>query len=162
MRRYAFTRVPVSLALLFAGSLVQAGDVISSVDKDGNVTFSDHVPVNAVTSKEVRVETIQPSQEGMAATLETTRQLNEEAEKTREQIENMRKTRQEQAEKRRGRIEAQRQLSRGEAVEPLQERGGVVIDGEEFGPEYRQYLEQLHEAEYGSGEGSNEYRESAE
>lgn len=144
MRPLASIIIPLSL-LLLAGSHALAEKIIGSVDQKGNVTFSDHVPAGAVKSREVKVDPIYPSQESLEATRETTQQMIDAADQSREDLENVRKTREELAEKRRSRMEADQQRTQEAIVVPPGD--GYVIDDESYTPEYQDYFEQLQEIE---------------
>lgn len=135
----------ISASLLLAGSSVCAEKIFGSVDQKGNITFSDHVPVGAVKSKEVNVDPSYPSQESQEATRATTRQMIDAADQNREEIENTRKTRKEVVEKRRSRIEADQQGSQQAPVVPP--GNGYVIERDGYAPEYQDYFEQLQEVE---------------
>ena len=123
----------ISVPLLLAGGSTWAEKIISSVDRKGNVTFSDRVPADAVKSREIKVDPVNPSQESQDATRETTQQMIDAADRSREDIENVRKTREELVEKRRSRLEAEQQRSQETAVVPpgdryVIDRGGYITD----------------------------------
>ncbi len=122
-----FTITLISASLLFAGSSTWAEKIIGSVDQKGNVTFSDHVPAGAVKSREVKVDPVIPSQESQEATRETTQQMIDAADQSRDDVENVRKAREELVEKRRSSMEADQQRSQKATVVPSRDR--YVIDG---------------------------------
>ena len=116
----------ISVSLLFAGSSTWAEGIIGSVDKKGNVTFSDRVPEDAVKSKEVKVDPVYPSQASQEAARATTQQMIDAADQSRESVENVRAVREELAEKRRISIEADSQ--RSQEMAPVSPDDGYVID----------------------------------
>ncbi len=123
----------ISASLLLAGSFTWAEKIIGSVDKKGNVTFSDHVPAGAVKSREVRVDPVIPSQESQDATRKTTQQMIDAADQSSEDIENARKAREELVEKRRSSMQANQQKSQETTVVPsgdryVIDRGGYITD----------------------------------
>lgn len=131
MKLFALTLI--SASLLLAGSSTWAENIISSVDEKGNVTFSDRVPANAVKSKEIKIDTVSPSQESQEATRANTQQMIDAADQSREDIENARKAREDLAEKRRSSLEADQQRSQEATVVPSRERyvidrGGYITD----------------------------------
>ena len=123
----------ISASLLLAGNSTWGEKIIGSVDQQGSVTFSDRVPANAVKSKEIRIDTAQPSQGSMEATRENTQQMIDAAAQSREDIENVRKAREDLAQQRRSSIEADQQRLQETTAPPP---GGVyVIDGNVYAPE---------------------------
>jgi len=125
----------ISASLLLAGSSTWAEGIIGSVDKKGNVTFSDHMPADAVKSKEVKVDPVYPSQASQEAARATTQQMIDAADQSREGVENVRAIREELVEKRRSSIEADSQRSQEMAPVPpndgyVIDRGGYVTDRE--------------------------------
>jgi hypothetical protein len=131
MKLFAITLI--SVPLLLAGGSTWAEKIIGSVDRKGNVTFSDHVPAGAVKSREVKVDPVIPSQESQEATRETTQQMIDAADQSREDIENVRKAREELVEKRRSSLQAEQQRSQETAVVPpgdryVIDRGGYTTD----------------------------------
>jgi hypothetical protein len=144
------TTLLAGLSLLLAGGLAGAEGIISSVDERGNVTFSDHVPANAVKSREIRVDTLYPSAESQAATQERTQQMLDAVEQNRQQIESLRQARQEQTERRRSSIAAQQQREpRRVEAEGAQEWTGYVDEDakETYEPAYVEYIQQLQKAD---------------
>ena len=127
MRPYAITLM--SASLLLAGSSAWAEKIIGSVDQQGNVTFSDHVPAGAVKSREIKVDPVIPSQESQEATRATTQQMIDAADQNREDIENVRKAREELVEKRRSSLEAEQQRSQETTGVPLENRYVIDRDG---------------------------------
>jgi len=133
MKPFAMTLMSVSL--LLAGSSAWAEKIIGSVDQKGNVTFSDHVPAGAVKSREVRVDPVTPSQESQEAARETTQQMIDAADQSRDDVENVRKAREELVEKRRSSLESKQQGSQETTVVPIRDRnvndrGGYVTERE--------------------------------
>ncbi|MBG7602451.1 MAG: DUF4124 domain-containing protein [Gammaproteobacteria bacterium] len=131
MKQFAMTLI--SASLLLAGSSTWAEKIIGSVDQKGNVTFSDHVPAGAVKSREVKVDPVIPSQESQEATRETTQQMIDAADQSREDVENVRKAREELVEKRRSSMGADQQRSQKATVVPsgdsyVNDRDGYVTD----------------------------------
>ena len=131
MKPFAFTLI--SVPLLLAGGSTWAEKIIGSVDREGNVTFSDHVPADAVKSREVKVDTVIPSQESQDAARETTQQMIDAADQSREEIENVRKAHEEQVEKRRNSMQAEQPGSQETTVIPIRDRyvndrGGYITD----------------------------------
>jgi len=123
----------ISASLLLAGSSTWAEKIIGSVDQKGNVTFSDHVPAGAVKSREVKVDPVIPSQESREAARETTQQMIDAADQSREDVENVRKAREELVEKRRSSMGAGQQRSQKTTVVPsgdsyVNDRDGYVTD----------------------------------
>jgi hypothetical protein len=144
------TTLLAALPLLLAGGLARAEGIISSVDERGNVTFSDHVPANAVKSQQIRVDTLYPSAESQAATQERTQQMLDAAEQNRQQTESRRQARQQQAERRRSSIAAQQQREpRRVEAENGQEWNGYVDESgsDTYEPEYVEYIQQLQKAD---------------
>lgn len=144
------TTLLAALPLLLAGGLAGAEGIISSVDERGNVTFSDHVPANAVKSQEIRVDTLYPSAQSQAATQERTQQMLDAVEQNRQQTESLRNARQEQAERRRGSIAAQQQRAPQRVqAESEQEWTGYVDESgkESYEPDYVEYIQQLQQAD---------------
>lgn len=128
-----FTITLMSVSLLLAGNSTWAEKIIGSVDKKGNVTFSDHVPAGAVKSKEVKVDPVYPSLESQEATRETTQQMIDAADQSKDDIENVRKARDELVEKRKSSMQADQQRSQETTIAPLRDRyvndrGGYITD----------------------------------
>lgn len=138
--------IPVLFVLFTAGQLV-AGSVVGSVDKEGNVTFSDTAPANAVESETINLQpNVVTSESRAEANQQEASEMVREADAAAQSREAARMADESSAaESRRSIAEAEANLEAAKVVGPG-DRRGMAGGGSRLTPEYHERVQQAQDA----------------
>ena len=132
--------------ILLTGDKVVAESIVGSVDKEGNVTFSDTAPSGAVEAEVIKLDsnTVSPAQP-TESQLEAERMIREAEESHRQRMEARDAEAAAAEEKRRRIAEAEANLVAAKEVREG-DRLGTAIGGSRLTPEYHERVRQAEEA----------------